>query len=228
MIVQERSVRSRRGLNLYRLKRIKRANSFRSNHRRNTAIEVNNTSDYVDYFISGSDLSRATKLRGNNRPIRIERPIHNDRPIIRDRPRGDRYGHDVCYENPRSRVVSINRAQQERGSNRVAGGIFGAIAGQIIGGDLGDAISLVGAGFAVAGAIDLNQSREVIFEDSYNCRQYYQVDNYRHNFRNRNGRNCTTTRFYTSRWGSTTEYFETTCRGGSRYMTFQRHRSVWR
>lgn len=133
----------------------------------------------------------------------------------------------TCYERPRTRLVEYRDERQARqGRNAVIGGLVGIGIGQIIGGDTGDVVSAIGAGVAIYGAIEVADSREIIYQDNgYDCRSYYTTDT-RTYTRVVNNRRCTTTRYYTNRWGSTHEYFETTC-GSSRYMSFERSSDIW-
>lgn len=133
----------------------------------------------------------------------------------------------TCYERPKTRLVEYtDHRQARRGRNRVLGGLAAIIGGQIVGGDVGDAISIVGAGFAIYGAVEVADSQEIIYQDNgYDCRSYYQADR-RVYTRTIERQTCTTRRYYSNRWGSTHEYFETTC-SNKKFMTFERSADVW-
>lgn len=144
----------------------------------------------------------------------------------------DRDSYLACYERPKTRIVEIrDEAQNRRGGRLVIGGLAGIIGGAIIGGDAGDIISAAGVGVAAWGAIEIADSRDVfIVDNGYDCTRYYTPDTRRYSFR-RDGRNCTTTRYYSSDWTGSEEYFETTCTGRrgrrSTYMTFTRSSEIW-
>lgn len=209
------------------VKRIREPNRIASNYRYELALEINRTSQYQNFYISVNDLD----VIRNTRPVRVD-PVRVNprRDVVVD------YGREyqVCYETPRSRVVTMNREQQKRGNRNVVGGIIGAIGGQVIGGltgndRLGDVISAVGLGFAAVGAVQVASSREVFYTDTQiDCQRYYQPDTRIYTF-SRQGQRCSTTRYYTNRWGSENEYFETVCTGRqtSRYVTFERSYEIY-
>lgn len=169
----------------------------------------------------------------STRPRRVRTYDYGYSHTVRDHHRGvdyDYYEYEACYERPRRRIVEIhNQSQRDRGTGMVALGIFALVGGQVVAGDnrnLGNFISAVGGIMAVAGAVEIADSSEVFYEhNGYDCHKHYEVDTRRYRFR-RQGYSCTTTRYYSHRWGSTHEYFETTCHG-RRYVTFKRTRDIW-
>lgn len=207
-----------------------------SDYRYDLAMRINRSSDYVDFLISEDDLEGRTSRRDRDVVVRRDRPVVRHNPRVRRNVVVTDYNeYEVCYETPRRRVVTMNEAQRNRGGRNVVGGIGGVIAGQIIGGltgndRLGDVISVIGLGFAAVGAVQVASAKEVFYTDyEIDCRSYYQADTRVYRF-SRQGQRCSTTRYYTSRWGQTTEYFETVCGGGrhsSRYVTFERSREIY-
>ncbi len=213
------------------VKRINNPDRINSNYRYQLALDINRTSHFENFYISARDLQE----RRDTRPVIVSPRRDNPRRDVVVTPRVD-YGHEyqVCYETPRSRVVTMNREQQKRGNRNVVGGIIGAIGGQVIGGitgndRLGDVISAVGIGFAAVGAVQVASSKEVFYTNSQiDCQRYYQPDTRVYTFR-RQGQRCSTTRYYTNRWGNENEYFETVCTGRqtSRYVTFERSYEIY-
>ncbi|MBD66183.1 MAG: hypothetical protein CME62_13310 [Halobacteriovoraceae bacterium] len=140
------------------------------------------------------------------------------------------YDHEeyvACYERPKTRLIEYTDTRKaKRGRNKVIGGLAAILGGAIIGGDAGNVVAAAGVGLTAWGAIEVADSSEIIYVDNgYDCRSYYTVDTRRYTKRIE-GRQCTTTRYYTTRWGQTHEYFETTC-SGRRYMTFERNADIW-
>lgn len=172
--------------------------------------------------------------RGDRRSRRYETTTtySTPAPATRTTTTYDRHSYEVCYEQPRQRVVEVvDRAQNRRGSRLVLGGIAGVIGGAIIGGDAGDVIAAAGVGVAAWGAIEIADSREIFYVDGgVDCRRYYTEDTRRRSFR-RDGKQCTTKRYYSTDWTGSEEYFETTCvsrRGrSSTYVTFTRSSEIW-
>lgn len=217
------------------VKKIKDVDSIRSDYRYGIAIDINRTSHFDNFYIREADLQ--------GRPVRVERP-RRDRPV-RVNPRRDvivtrptfdySREYEVCYETPRRRVVTMNEEQNRRGNRNVVRGILTGIGGQVFGhvtGNerAGDIISAFGLGFAVFGAAQVASSQEVFHTDyDIDCRSYYRPASYVHNFR-RNGQSCSTTRYYTNRWGQESEYFETVCTGRqtSRFVTFEYSHEIYR
>lgn len=208
------------------VKRIKRPNQINSDYRYNLAIEINRTSHFEEFFMLERDLHAPVIVN----PPRRERPR---REVIVERRETYDYGREfqVCYETPRSRVVTINEQQRKRGTRNAVGGGLAVVGGQILGAitgndRLGDIISVIGAGFLVVGAAQVASSEEVFYTDyDYNCRSYYKPDPRVYTF-SRSGRRCSTTRYYSNRWGSEYEYFETRC-GGSTFVSFERSYEIY-
>ncbi|MAZ48411.1 MAG: hypothetical protein CME65_07605 [Halobacteriovoraceae bacterium] len=169
---------------------------------------------------------RSRPRRGSVRRTETEVRRRGNRTVVTETVY-DHNEYTTCYERPRTRLIQYqDQRQARRGRNTVIGGLIGIGVGQIIGGDEGDIVSAIGAGVALYGAIEIADSREIIYQDNgYDCRSYYTVDT-RTYTRVVNNRRCTTTRYYTNRWGSTHEYFETNC-NGSRYMSFERNSDIW-
>ncbi len=133
----------------------------------------------------------------------------------------------ACYEKARRRVITIDQKKERRGAGKVLGGFIGALVGEIIGGKEGKIITAVSTGVAIYGAVEVSSARDIVYEtDGYDCYSYYTVDTRYHSYRNRDGRRCTTRRYYTNRWNGTHEYFETTCSGHT-YVTFERSEEIW-
>ena len=170
----------------------------------------------------------------HTRTRRVSRQDYGYSHTVRDHRRGvdyDYYEYEACYERPRQRIVEVHdQAKEDRGTGMVVFGILGAIGGQVVARDnrnLGNFISLASGMIAVAGAVEVSNSSEVFYEhNGYECRNYYEIDTRRYRFRNDRGYSCVTKRYYSQRWGSTHEYFETKCSGHT-YVTFNRHRNVW-
>jgi uncharacterized protein YcfJ len=210
------------------IKRIRRPNQIASNYRYNLAVDINRTSDFENFIMLERDLDMPRRVN----PPRRETPR---REVIIERRTERRvdYGREfqVCYETPRTRVVTRNEQQRKRGNRNVIGGAGAIIGGQILGAitgndRLGDIISVVGAGFLAVGAVQVASSDEVFYTDyDYNCRSYYKPDPRVYTFR-RGGNRCATTRYYSNRWGSEYEYFETRC-GGSTYVSFERSYEIY-
>lgn len=198
--------------------------SIRSDYRYNKAREINRSSDYNNYMILARDIGGG-----------VHRPRREDVIRRRDTVRTEvvDYGreYEVCYERPKSRIVQINESQRNRGNRNVVGGILGAIGGQVLGGvtgneNLGNVVSAIGLGFAAVGAVQIADSKDVFYVDNgVDCRKYYQPDTRVYTFR-RQGRSCRTTRYYSTRWNGTHEYFETNC-SGSNYISFKRSHEIW-
>lgn len=181
---------------------------------------------YPDHRIINCMQEQGAYRRGQTRR-RANRPAPVARPTTYDR-----HSYEVCYEQPKRRVVEVvDRAQNRRGSRLVIGGIAGILGGAIIGGDAGNVIAAAGVGVAAWGAIEIADSREIFYVDGgVDCRRYYVEDTRQRSFR-RDGRQCTTKRYYSNDWTGSEEYFETTCvgsRGGrSTYVTFTRSSDIW-
>jgi uncharacterized protein YcfJ len=235
----------------YRLRKVKNIGNIRSDYRYNAALTINRDNrdrrgivyKIPSYIINNSLDNRRQDRRNDRRVVTTTTTRRNGGTTVTTTRRNYDTNvvtttrtreYEVCYEQPRKKVVTINESQRQRGNNRVGWGLVGALGGQVLGEitgerDLGNIVSAIGAGFVVAGAIDLSQSKETIFETQYNCRQYYEVDEYLHEFY-RNSQRCTTTRYYTYKWGEEREYFETSCIGNGRsnsYMSFQRSQDIW-
>lgn len=174
--------------------------------------------------------------RGDRRSERRERTERDIKVEIATRDANTaRYDHNeylACYERPKSRLVTYTDTRQaRRGRGRVVGGLIGMIGGQVVGevtgnDNLGDAISVVGAAVAIYGSVEVANASEIIYLDNgYDCQTHYQVDRRVYNHRV-NRQRCVTKRYYSNRWGSEHEYFETTC-SGRRYMTFDRTTEIW-
>lgn len=207
-----------------------------SYYREDMASEINRNSDYADYFVADRDImNNSVTIGGGSGPVYNPPVVVQPRPVPAPAPRYELI--ERCYERPKTYVRQTNRSQQQRGNRNIVGGILGAIGGQVIGditGDdrLGDIISVVGLGFAAVGAVQVATATEV-FEQSggYDCTQYYTRINRPYHFsrydqRTRRNVSCTTYRYESRDWGSSYEYFETTC-NGSRYVTFERSREIW-
>jgi len=205
--------------------------SIRSDYRFNKAREINRNSDRNNYMVSARDIDYRRGDGGGG----VHRPRRDQVVTRRDTVRTEviDYGreYEVCYERPKSRIVQINESQRKRGNRNVVGGVAGAIFGQVLGGvtgneDLGNVVSAIGLGFAAVGAVQIADSKDVFYVDNgVDCRKYYQPDTRVYTFR-RQGRSCRTTRYYSTRWNGTHEYFETNC-SGSNYISFQRSRDIW-
>ncbi len=205
-----------------------------SDYRHQVAMRINRSSDYVDFLVSEADLE-GRSLRRNRDVRRRANPVVRRDPIRRDVVVRDFNEYQVCYETPRSRVVTMNEAQRDRGTRNIIGGTGAIIGGQIIGGligndRVGDVISAIGLGFAAVGAVQVASAKEVFYtEYGVDCRSYYKADRRVYPFK-RGRQSCETTRYYTSRWGQTTEYFETECRRGahtSYYVSFERNTEIY-
>ena len=219
------------GKRFARVIRVKRPNGFNHPARVRAAFEINDNSDIYDYFIKVNTMRASTVVNGRNNPRRpVVRPTPS-RPVVRPTPSRpvvsrvvyDTYSYDRCYQVPMNRYRVIDQKQRDRGNALTVIGIGAGIFGQLIGGTEGDIISGVGLGLGIVGLVDLSQSTEVIFDSRTECRQYYQTEV---RYVTIQQRRCETTRYYTSGWGRSTEYFETTC-SGDRYMTFERNNQVW-
>jgi hypothetical protein len=224
LAVEVRSYMSdRSGTRLLRVIKVKNIDSLDDN-RYYLAKDLNYDSEVrgVDFYITQRDYDRAVRTDRPSRPVRPTRPTRPTRPVVvPSRPRYDHDSYVRCYERPSRRVVEVNQSRRDRGNDRIAGGIFGAIAGQIVGGDVGDAISVIGAGVAIAGVVDLNNARSVVFEGGYtDCQRYYTRGQVR---RDRRNNSCTVTRYYSNSWQGTTEYFERKC--GRNQGSYHFHRS---
>lgn len=216
------------------VKRIQDVDSIRSDYRYSVAIDINRTSHFDNFYIREADLEGRVIRREEPRRVTPRRD-HPRRDVIVTGPTFD-YAreYEVCYETPRRRVVTMNEEQRRRGNRNVVGGIIGAIGGQVIGGltgndRLGDVISAVGLGFAAVGAVQVASSQEVFYTDyQIDCRSYYKPDTRIYTF-HRQGQRCSTTRYYSNRWGSEYEYFETVCTGRqtSRFVTFERSYEIY-
>lgn len=216
-----------RGLGLaHKVREVLNYDSFRSNHRYNTAIDIKRSRGYVDYFIGASSVGR----------------VRNEVPT---RPRVTRtydygYEYEVCYKRPSTYVREVvDKEKDKKGRrNRIIGGglaIGGQIFGELTGNRrAGDAISAAGAGILIVGMFQVASASDVfIYDNGVDCRSYYTVDSYEHEFyRVERGRQvrCVTNRYYTTRWNGTSEYFETTCYGSRRssYVSFDRSSRYWR
>ncbi len=218
------------------VKRINGVRDMSSRYRRDMAREINRNSDRDYFWINANDIA---PLR--SRPVRVNPGPRHDRSrreVILDR-RNGRYDsgtiREVCYETPRQRVVTMNEERRDRGGRNIVGGIIGTIGGQILGevtgnDRLGDVVSAIGLGFAAVGAVQVASSQEVFYTDyEIDCRQYYTPDRRVYTFE-RNRQTCSTTRYYSTSWGGTHEYFETVCHGRqtSRFVTFERSREIYR
>jgi len=213
---------------VYKVREVLDYRNFASNHRYNTAIDINSSRGYVEYFVKSNDVD-------SRRYVEPRRDVR--RPVVTER-RVETYDYgyeyEVCYERPKTRIVQRNSAQRERGKrNAIGGGIAilgGQIFGQITGNeDLGNIISAVGVGFAAVGMVQVASSKEVFYVDNgVDCRSYYQPDQRVYTFYER-GTRCQTTRYYTNRWGNVSEYYETTCYGRqqTQYVSFERNRRYW-
>lgn len=211
------------------IKRIVEPNRIDSNYRYNLAIDINRTSHFDEYYF----LDR--HLEGDRRDIpRRDRVQPRDRVIVREPVVDYTREYQVCYETPRRRVVTINEDQRRRGNRNAVGGGLAVIGGQILGAvtgndDLGDIISVIGAGFLAVGAVQVASSQEVFYTDmGLDCKTYYTADSRVYRF-SRQGQRCSTTRYYSNRWGSEYEYFETECRGrrNTRYISFERSYEIY-
>lgn len=217
------------------IKRIPQPDRIRSDYRYNLALDINRTSHFESYVMLETDLEAPRRVvtpprRDSRRDVILDRRERRDR--FEPAPSYDyRREYEVCYETPRRRVVTINEQQRKRGNRNVVGGAGAIIGGQILGAitgndRLGDIISAVGVGFLAVGAVQVASSEEVFYTDyAYNCRSYYTADSRVYNFR-RSGQRCSTTRYYSNRWGSEYEYFETRC-GGSTYVSFERSYEIY-
>jgi hypothetical protein len=214
---------------VYKVREVRGYRNFSSNHRYNTAIDINRSRGYVDYFIKASDVD-------GRRFVEPARPSRRDVIVDRRTPTIERgYEYEVCYERPKTRVTEVMNEKQDRDGRRnrwVGGGL--AIGGQILGEitgnrDAGNLISGVGAGILIVGMVQVASANEVFYVDNgVDCRSYYQPDSRRYTFYER-GTRCETTRYYTNRWGNVSEYYETTCFGRrqSSYVSFERNRRYW-
>jgi uncharacterized protein YcfJ len=217
------------------VKRINNVDSIRSDYRYGVAIDINRTSHFDNFYIREADLEGRVIRREEPRRVTPRRDYPR-RDVVVTRPSFD-YAreYEVCYETPRRRVVTMNEEQRRRGNRNVVGGILTGIGGQILGGvtgndRLGDIVSAIGIGFAAVGAVQVASSQEVFYTDyDIDCRSYYKPAPYVHTFR-RQGQRCSTTRYYTNRWGQESEYFETVCTGSrtSRFVTFEYSHEIYR
>ena len=234
LIVEDRSYRESRGERLHRVVKVKRPNSFPNSYRVEKAYDINNNSDYVNFFISESNYRRGIDLRNDRpvvQPVRPIREVRRPAPIRETRQtRYDRDSYVRCYERPSRMVTVVNERKRERGNNRVGGGLFVGVLGQVIGAAtddrrLGNAISGVGAVVAIAGVIDLSTAKQEVFEGGYNeCRRYYTQGR---TVNDRRNRGCTVTRYYSSSWEGTTEYFERKCGRNQGSYHFNRREVSW-
>lgn len=203
-----------REIEVYRVRRFTQRSLDRMYGRRlENALDVND--GYVDVYISRRDLhNNAVRVR-DNRPVGPVRPV---RPV-RDN------SYEVCYEQPRKKVVSIDTNRRNEGIGQaIFGGLLAGVASQFDN-DLAQVIG-VGAGLVIAGQgiNNISQARDVVFVSDYNCRQYYDESRVVNNFRTRDGDYCTVTRYSSSEWrrnGRTRySYHETSCRSGRYSFNF--------
>lgn len=164
--------------------------------------------------------SDVTYLGDFVRPYRPAPPVHPVRP-----PSGGFNAYQVCYEQPYQRWHTQNEQQARNGRRNTAIGIIGIIGGQIIGGDVGDVISIGSAVLAGVGLVQIASSQSPVTYYDTRCDTYYTRDTrtYRHQL---DGRSCTTYRYYSRDWNREVEYFRTTCSGNSFY-TFERSSRIW-
>lgn len=233
MKIDDHLIRERGIGHVYRIKRVHNVRDISSKYRRDLAKDINQ--GYGDFYINADDVDFVANRRN---PIRVNPIDHgrSRRDVILDRRAGYDMGtiREVCYETPRRRVVTMNEERRERGSRNVVGGIIATIGGQVLGNvtgndRLGDVVSAIGLGFATVGAVQVASSQEVFYTDyEIDCRQYYTPDTRVYSFR-RQGQRCSTTRYYSSSWGGTHEYFETVCHGRqtSRFVTFERSYEIY-
>lgn len=235
LIVEDYSSSRSRGQNLHRVLKVNRPNSFANSYRVNTAYDINNKSDYINFYMSERDVNQAIDLSNNRRPVvqptRPVRPVRPVQPARPTRPSYDRESYVRCYQRPSQMVTRVNEQRRQRGENRVGGGLFVGVLGQVVGAatdnrDLGNVISGVGAAVAIAGVIDLSTAKEQVFEGGYyDCQRYYTRGR---TVNDRRNRGCTVTRYYSSSWEGTTEYFERTCGRNQGSYHFNRNEVNWR
>ena len=195
-------------------------------------------SDIIECMESTGDYIRDRRVRRSDRRSRnrsrnkIEIATRSSSTPVVTEVRYDHNEYVACYERPKTRLVTYtDQRQARRGNKKVVGGLIGVLGGQLVGAvtgndKVGDAISIAGAAVAVYGAVEVADASEIIYADNgYDCRSYYQVDRrvYKHRVQRQR---CETRRYYSNRWGSEHEYFETTC-SGRRYMSFERNTEIW-
>lgn len=236
--LEERTIRIPGVGRVHRINRVHNVRDIKSSYRRDLALDINDNSSFDDFYIKARTVDFVATRDRRERPVRINPPGHNGgrRDVIIEH--RDRYDsgtiREVCYETPRRRVVTMNEERHDRGSRNLVGGILTTIGGQVLGNitgndRLGDVVSAVGLGFAAVGAVQVASSQEVFYSDyEINCREYYTPDTRVYTFR-RQGQRCSTTRYYSTSWGGTHEYFETTCHGRqtSRFVTFERSYEIY-
>ena len=194
--------------------------------KRGFARRINRQHGYGNYIIFRRDLSYRRIS-----PPRRRYTTYRETIIERNPPSLDR-SYEVCYERPKDKVIRINEEQRRSGKNNMIRGVTTAIAGQLLGAvtenrQLGNIVTAVGVGFIGVGAIQVASSEEIFSNGSeINCKTYYTPDRRVYRFRSSEGRSCFTTRYYSHRWGSESEYFETRC-DSQTYITFERSYEIY-
>ena len=210
----------------YVINQVLNPRDLRTTSMRRFARRINRQHGYGNYIIFRRDLSyrRISPLR--RRYTTYREPIIERNPPSLDR------SYEVCYERPKNQVIRrINEEQRRSGNNNMIAGVATLIGGQLLGAAtdnrrLGNAVSLVGVGFVAVGAIQVASSEEIFSNGSeINCKTYYTPDRRVYRFKRR-GRSCFTTRYYSNRWGSEYEYFETRC-DSQTYITFERSYEIY-
>lgn len=221
LVVEDYSSSRSRGQNLHKVLKVRRPNSFTNPYRVDKSYDINNNSGYVNFYMSERDYNRSIDLSNNRRPV-----IEPTRPVRPTRPAYDRESYVRCFERPSQMVTRVNQSKRDRGNGRLVGGGAIALIGQLAGGDVGDVLTVVGAGVAIAGVIDLSTAKEQVFQGSYyDCQRYYTRGR---TINDRRNRGCTVTRYYSSSWEGTTEYFERTCGRNQGSYHFNRAEVDWR
>lgn len=183
-----------------------------------------------DRFYVSVAIDQLARYLGSTAPRRPAPPVYTPAPVP---PRGGVNMYEVCYERPRTQWVTTREDQARAGRRNTAIGAGAAVVGIILGGsnngdlrNLGTALTIGGAALATVGLVQSSNARSPITVYDQSCETYYTRDT-----RTRtvmiSGQRCVTERYYSRSWNHEVEYFQTTCHGGQRFHSFERHPDFW-